>query len=62
MGYPGSIEKEEIDANTFAEWGVDSLKLDGKNAKNTLFRAIIIIDEISYIEYHNFMSLIHHLI
>nr|XP_023018107.1 alpha-N-acetylgalactosaminidase-like [Leptinotarsa decemlineata] len=28
-GYPGSKDYLEIDANTFAEWGVDYLKLDG---------------------------------
>ncbi|XP_076259693.1 alpha-N-acetylgalactosaminidase-like isoform X1 [Rhynchophorus ferrugineus] len=28
-GYPGSINDLELDANTFAEWGVDYLKLDG---------------------------------
>lgn len=28
-GYPGSIDNLELDANTFAEWGVDYLKLDG---------------------------------
>ncbi|KAH9496010.1 hypothetical protein Btru_014898 [Bulinus truncatus] len=28
-GYPGSKFTMETDANTFAEWGVDSLKLDG---------------------------------
>lgn len=28
-GYPGSINYEIVDANTFAEWGVDYLKLDG---------------------------------
>jgi len=28
-GYPGSKGYEEIDAKTFAEWGVDYLKLDG---------------------------------
>lgn len=27
-GYPGSIDYERVDANTFAEWGVDYLKLD----------------------------------
>lgn len=27
-GYPGSINYERVDANTFAEWGVDYLKLD----------------------------------
>ena len=28
-GYPGSIEHLELDANTFAEWTVDYVKLDG---------------------------------
>lgn len=28
-GYPGSINHLELDANTFADWGVDYLKLDG---------------------------------
>jgi alpha-galactosidase len=30
-GYPGSEGFEEIDAHTFAEWGIDYLKLDGCN-------------------------------
>lgn len=30
-GYPGSKDFEEVDARTFAEWGVDYLKLDGCN-------------------------------
>ena len=30
-GYPGSKGYEKIDAETFAEWGVDYLKLDGCN-------------------------------
>ncbi|XP_050296913.1 alpha-N-acetylgalactosaminidase-like [Anthonomus grandis grandis] len=28
-GYPGSLDYLELDAQTFAEWGVDYLKLDG---------------------------------
>lgn len=28
-GYPGSLNYEEIDAATFASWGIDYLKLDG---------------------------------
>ena len=28
-GYPGSEGFEDIDAKTFASWGVDYLKLDG---------------------------------
>jgi len=31
-GYPGSLGYLELDAQTFADWGVDSLKLDGCNA------------------------------
>jgi alpha-galactosidase len=30
-GYPGSEGFEEIDARTFADWGIDYLKLDGCN-------------------------------
>ncbi|KAI6171202.1 Alpha-galactosidase [Aphelenchoides bicaudatus] len=32
MGLPGSIHYEKIDADTFAEWKVDYLKLDGCNS------------------------------
>lgn len=28
-GYPGSYEHYDIDAQTFAEWGIDMLKVDG---------------------------------
>lgn len=28
-GYPGIIGYEEIDAQSFADWGVDYVKLDG---------------------------------
>lgn len=28
-GYPGSLGHEELDAQTFASWGIDYLKLDG---------------------------------
>lgn len=31
MGYPGSYGYLKIDADTFAEWDVDFLKLDGCN-------------------------------
>jgi len=30
-GYPGSIGQADLDAQTFADWGVDYLKLDGCN-------------------------------
>lgn len=29
QGYPGIIDHMELDANTFAEWDVDYVKLDG---------------------------------
>lgn len=29
MGYPGVINHMELDANTFAKWDVDYVKLDG---------------------------------
>lgn len=28
-GYPGSWDHEDVDAQTFANWGVDYLKYDG---------------------------------
>ena len=28
LGYPGSRHKEELDAQTFADWGIDYLKYD----------------------------------
>lgn len=28
-GYPGIEGHEETDANTFAEWGIDYIKIDG---------------------------------
>lgn len=33
-GYPGSLNYEELDAQTFASWGIDYLKLDGCNVYN----------------------------
>lgn len=32
-GYPGIIGYEELDANLFASWGVDYVKLDGCNSE-----------------------------
>ncbi|VDO42461.1 unnamed protein product [Haemonchus placei] len=32
MGFPGSIDHLEVDANTFASWDVDYLKMDGCHA------------------------------
>lgn len=31
-GYPGTMNFEQIDANSFAEWKVDYLKMDGCNS------------------------------
>ncbi|XP_066933361.1 alpha-N-acetylgalactosaminidase-like [Clytia hemisphaerica] len=36
-GYPGSIFHMQKDANTFAEWGIDMLKVDGCYSCNNLF-------------------------
>lgn len=33
MGYPGILNDLQLDANTFAEWNVDMLKLDGCHSK-----------------------------
>ena len=33
-GYPGSKGHMEIDAYTFADWGIDMLKMDGCDATN----------------------------
>jgi len=38
-GYPGSEGYFEIDARTFASWGVDALKLDGCNYPANLYEA-----------------------
>ncbi|XP_077298365.1 alpha-N-acetylgalactosaminidase-like [Arctopsyche grandis] len=35
-GYPGSLNYMEIDATTFAEWGVDYVKVDGCNVDASL--------------------------
>jgi len=34
-GYPGSLHHIDIDIASFAEWGVDMLKVDGCNARVT---------------------------
>ncbi|BCS13393.1 hypothetical protein ALUC_51439A [Aspergillus luchuensis] len=39
-GYPGSYKHEEQDANTFASWGIDYLKLDGCNVYATQGRTL----------------------
>lgn len=36
-GYPGSWGNEDIDAQTFSDWGVDYLKYDGCNLDWTQF-------------------------
>uniref|UniRef100_A0A914CH40 Alpha-galactosidase n=1 Tax=Acrobeloides nanus TaxID=290746 RepID=A0A914CH40_9BILA len=35
-GYPGGYTYEEVDAQTYASWGVDYLKYDGCNANDTM--------------------------
>ena len=36
-GYPGSEYYMQMDAETFAEWGIDYLKLDGCNNQPKMF-------------------------
>lgn len=36
-GYPGSWGYEDVDAQTFANWGIDYLKYDGCNLNYTDF-------------------------
>ena len=36
-GYPGSYNNLELDAQTYADWGVDMLKLDGCYANATYY-------------------------
>eukprot|EP00049_Salpingoeca_infusionum_P009158 m.151714 g.151714 ORF g.151714 m.151714 type:complete len:499 (+) comp14257_c0_seq1:116-1612(+) len=36
-GYPGSAGYEQLDANTFADWGVDYLKVDGCNRNKSYY-------------------------
>ena len=36
-GYPGTLDHIQTDANTFAEWGVDMLKLDGCYASPEIY-------------------------
>ena len=38
--YPGSKDFEDIDAQTFADWGIDSLKMDGCNINVTEFPVV----------------------
>lgn len=37
IGYPGSWDHEEVDAQTFADWGIDYLKYDGCYANNSMY-------------------------
>ena len=41
-GYPGILGHLETDANTFADWDVDYVKLDGKKEKEFKFVMIFI--------------------
>lgn len=39
-GYPGSADHFELDAQTFADWGVDYVKLDGCYTKNMVLEKV----------------------
>lgn len=57
-GYPGSYGNLDLDAQTFADWGVDMLKLDGcyANASYYAYGKIIIweTDTFAIIKYRNY--------
>ncbi|KAJ6036674.1 hypothetical protein N7540_000953 [Penicillium herquei] len=55
-GYPGSYQHEQQDADTFASWGIDYLKLDGCNVYAEDGR--LLRDEYKYLysEWHKILS------
>ncbi|EAW13236.1 putative alpha-galactosidase [Aspergillus clavatus NRRL 1] len=59
-GYPGSYGFEELDAHTFAEWGVDYLKLDGCNVSPA--GAVSLADEYRarYARWHSVLGAMPH--
>lgn len=48
-GYPGSINHLELDAQTYASWGVDYVKLDGCYADSDIM-------EEGYAEYGKYLN------
>ncbi|EHA18663.1 alpha-galactosidase extracellular [Aspergillus niger ATCC 1015] len=59
-GYPGSYNHEEQDANTFASWGIDYLKLDGCNVYATQGRTLEEEYKQRYGHWHQVLSKMQH--
>ncbi|PWY75237.1 alpha-galactosidase agla [Aspergillus sclerotioniger CBS 115572] len=59
-GYPGSYNYEELDANTFASWGVDYLKVDGCNVYATQGRTLEEEYKHRYGHWHQVLSHMEH--
>lgn len=55
-GYPGSYGHEQVDAETFATWGIDYLKLDGCNVYPENGRSMAEEYKIRYGQWHQILS------
>jgi alpha-galactosidase len=55
-GYPGSYGHEKQDAETFASWGIDYLKLDGCNVRAEEGRSLREEYRLRYGEWHDVLS------
>ncbi|KAJ5159751.1 uncharacterized protein N7482_006755 [Penicillium canariense] len=59
-GYPGSYEHEQQDAETFASWGIDYLKLDGCNVYAKEGRSLADEYKHRYGQWHRILSAMSH--
>lgn len=55
-GYPGSYRYEQLDAETFASWGIDYLKLDGCNVYPEMGRSMADEYKRRYGQWHEILS------
>lgn len=55
-GYPGSYTYEQLDAETFASWGIDYLKLDGCNVYPEMGRSMADEYKWRYGQWHEILS------
>ncbi|RHZ58412.1 hypothetical protein CDV55_100409 [Aspergillus turcosus] len=58
-GYPGSFGHEALDAQTFAAWGIDYLKLDGCNVFPTHSRTLEQEYKARYAHWHDILRQMH---
>lgn len=59
-GYPGSFGHEALDAQTFAAWGIDYLKLDGCNVFPEHSRTLEEEYKARYAHWHSILKQMHH--